>query len=480
MSVARILIVEPDGPFALSLASFLREDGHLTEVAGSAGEAELALAARPPALLLVRAELPDLSGFSLCARLRHGAATVGLPLILYSGETAPSSLAEHARTPYAASAYLALPLDTGALRGLVRRLLEEAEPGELDEADLEEVAAPAAPPQHSPGPPSLPRRVRRDALTEADRLFAARAFQSVGERREELAAEAERLRPPPRREQLATPEGRVALLREELRWREAQLARLAELWEVREREVAGSDERVHAAAVEAQRARLEAEERQGQVVELRARLAAREAAHGASVDGLLLEKAREEKDLIEVVASTEKRLHEQAALHRAALAREAALARQLGEATERGAGLEEEVAARDALLRQARREQERRSAEHSQERQAAMVQESALQAGLDRARSDTDELSAMLARATGERDQALARAAALVAELAAAAVVAAAPLVGAAPAVGPGPLVSADPSVGAGPGASVEPSAPAPAGPTAPDEHTEPTEHRPS
>ena len=172
------------------------------------------------------------------------------------------------------------------------------------------------------------------------------------------------------------------------------------------------------AAVEAQRARLEAEERQGQVVELRARLEVREAAHGASVDGLLLEKAREEKDLIEVVASTEKRLHEQAALHRAALAREAALARQLGEATERVAGLEEEGAARDALLRQARREQERRSAEHSQERQAAMVQESALQAALDRARSDTEELSAMLARATGERDQALVRAAALVAELA--------------------------------------------------------------
>ncbi|MBK9517574.1 MAG: hypothetical protein IPO09_09515 [Anaeromyxobacter sp.] len=475
MSVARILIVEPDGPFALSLASFLREDGHLTEVAGSAGEAELALAARPPALLLVRAELPDLSGFSLCARLRHGAATVGLPLILYSGETAPASLAEHARTPYAASAYLALPLDTGALRGLVRRLLEEAEPGELDEADLEEVAAPAAPPR-SAGPPSLPRRVRRDALTEADRLFAARAFQSVGERREELAAEAERLRPPPRRELLATPEGRVALLREELRWREAQLARLAELWEVREREVAGSDERVHAAAVEAQRARLEAEERQGQVVELRARLEVREAAHGASVDGLLLEKAREEKDLIEVVASTEKRLHEQAALHRAALAREAALARQLGEATERVAGLEEEVAARDALLRQARREQERRSAEHSQERQAAMVQESALQAGLDRARSDTEELSAMLARATGERDQALVRAAALVAELAAATVA------GAAPVVAAEPLERADPVAGAGPVAGAEASVtePAEAAVPAPAEPAEPAEPRAS
>ena len=38
-----------------------------------------------------------------------------LPLLLFSSDTPPESLAEHARTPSAAHAYLAMPLDTGAL-----------------------------------------------------------------------------------------------------------------------------------------------------------------------------------------------------------------------------------------------------------------------------------------------------------------------------------------------------------------------------
>jgi CheY-like chemotaxis protein len=483
MTPKRILIVEPDGPFALSVASYLREDGHATAVAVSAGEAELEIASRRPDLVVMRAELPDLSGFSLCAHLRHDKATARLPVILYSSDTPPASLAEHARTPWAASGYLAMPLDTAALTTMARRLIAAAEPIELADDAIVEDAEPMGPateppaatpepaptstpepaptstptptPAPSPVPPQLRRRLRRELLTEEDRLFADRVFQSVADRRDELAAEAERRRPPPRRDLLASPEGRLTLLREDLKWREAQLARLAEIWEIREREVASVDERVHAKDVEAQRARLEADELDRKLAEVRAHLQEKDREHGASIEGLLSEKFKEEKDLIEVVASTERKLHEQArelrarderiaALEeegRAAAARQEALEgegreargrisalegqaegldRGLHEAADRIADLTEQVEARDALLRQARREVERLQGELSAARQALMLRETELRSEVTRARSDADELAAILARTTRERDDAQERVGALDVDLAAA------------------------------------------------------------
>jgi len=474
MTTKRILIVEPDAPFALSVASFFREEGHQTGVAVSAAEAELEIASRRPDLVVMRAELPDLSGFSLCAHLRHDKATARLPVIVYSSDTPPTSLAEHARTPWAASAYLAMPLDTAALTTMARRLLAAAEPVELaDDAILEDAEAEAAdaaqaaeaprapPPPTPPGapagplPPQLPRRPRRDLLTEEDRLFTGRVFQSIADRRDALAAEAERRRPPPRRDLMATPEGRLTALREDLRWREAQLARLAEIWEVREREVASVDERVHAKDVEVQRARLELDEVRRALDAARARLEEKDREHGASLEGLLQEKFKEEKELIEVVAGTERRVHEQArALReredevarltaegqaaaarieglegegREARARLAALEgqvegldRALREAAERIADLGEQVEARDQLLRAARREVERLQADLSAARQALMLRETELQGEVARARSDADELASMLAQTTRDKDEARARVAALDGDLAAA------------------------------------------------------------
>ncbi|HEY6867184.1 MAG TPA: response regulator, partial [Candidatus Eisenbacteria bacterium] len=150
MEQKRVLIVEPDNAFALSLAAIFREDGAATRVASSAAEAELEIATRRPDLSVIRAELSDLSGFSLCARLRHDPATSTLKIILYSSDTPPEALAEHARTAWAANGYLAMPLDMDALRKLAASLLAREEAVEsADDAvileDVEEVAAAGAP-----------------------------------------------------------------------------------------------------------------------------------------------------------------------------------------------------------------------------------------------------------------------------------------------------------------------------------------------
>jgi ParB family chromosome partitioning protein len=478
MTTPRVLIVEPDSAFALTLAAVVRDAGWISAVAGSAAEAELEIATRRPGLVVIRVELPDLSGFSVCSRLRHDRTTAKLPVILYSSETDPASLSEHARTPWAASGYLSMPLDTAELTALASRLLTSAEPIELadDDPDLFEVAPPAGvdvpapepdtdgvdsgappvpPPIPSAVPPPVPRRARRDLLNEADRLFTDRVFQSVADRRDALLAEAERRRPPPRRDLLATPEGRLTLLREDLKWREAQLARLSEIWEIREREVASVDERIHAKDVDAQRARTEAEEAQRKLTEALRQLGEKDREHGASIEGLLSEKFKEEKELVEVVAGSERVVREQerelrSREERLALAAEAAaglqakieaqdeearglrhrvaelegtiegLERSTQEGDERSAELAEQVEARDALLRGARREVERLQGDLSAARQALMLRESELRGEVARAHSDVEEVGGLLAQTTRERDEALARTLVLVADLAAA------------------------------------------------------------
>src|SRR5690242_6235439 len=268
MDSKRVLIVEPDSAFALSLASLFRGDGLNTAVAASAADAEREIGARRPDLVLVRAELPDLSGFSLCARLRKERNSAELPIILFSSEASHEALTEHARTPVAANGYLGMPLDTDALTQLAHNLLVMAEPLEsADDAiladdlieDVEDEAPDASPPAAAT-PPPVPRRPHRSAITDEDRMFLDRVFSSIAERKRDLLAESRRPRPAATRAQLATPEGKVEVLRDDLRAREAQIARLSEVWEARERELSQVDDRLHEKEVELQRLRMEKED----------------------------------------------------------------------------------------------------------------------------------------------------------------------------------------------------------------------------
>lgn len=420
MTSTRVLIVEPDHPFGLSLASLFQEEGHATRVAGSAGEAELEIATRRPDLVVLRAELPDLSGFSLCARLRHDRATARLPVILYSSDTAPGALAEHASTPWAANGYLAMPLDTAALRSLSRRILATAAEGveSADDAVIEEGAPEPPPPPPAPEPPPgapvhtpppMPRRPVRNALTEEDRLLVGRIFASIADRRDALLAEASRTRPPPRRDLLQSPEGRIQLLREDLKVREGQIAQLAELWEIREREVEYAGEWLHEKDVELQGLKGQVEDLLGRLAEARESAARKEREHAAAVDGLLLEKVSQEKELIEAVAAGERKIHEAERRHEAARrALEEAI--QALEAEKRA--LEERLAAGAAELAAERERAGSLEAELGEARAAAEAagaeagrREAELRGEVEGLRADVEERDRLLAAAKRENDR---------------------------------------------------------------------------
>ncbi len=190
----RVLIVESQSDFALSMASVLKSAGYSTAMAANAVDAQRELEKRRPDLVVVRAELPDQSGFTLCGQIKKGKWGQNLKVLLLSSDTGVEGLNQHRQTPGAADGYLVIPFEMGELASVSVDIMP---PGTADEteASLEaslsgnpsrEAPPPMPPPLRTSatpgGPPKLPKRERRSAITDEDRTFLDRAFQSIAVR----------------------------------------------------------------------------------------------------------------------------------------------------------------------------------------------------------------------------------------------------------------------------------------------------------
>src|SRR6476659_5249544 len=111
----RILIVESQDDFALSMASVLKTAGYQTSMASSAADAQRELEKRRPDLVVVRAELPDQSGFVLCGQIKKGKFGQNLRVLLLSSDVGHEGLSQHAQGPGAADGYLHIPFEMGEL-----------------------------------------------------------------------------------------------------------------------------------------------------------------------------------------------------------------------------------------------------------------------------------------------------------------------------------------------------------------------------
>src|SRR5713101_2638700 len=308
----RILIVESQNDFALSMASVLKGAGYQTAMANSAADAQRELQKRRPDLVVLRAELPDQSGFVLCGQIKKGRFGQALPVLLLSSDVGKDGLTEHSQGTGAADAYLSIPFEMTDLAAVTSQIVPLA-PSETNGAESPEDGEAAVPPPMpaSPGgPPKIPRRERRSAITEEDKGFLDRAFQSIADRKAELIAESHQLRrSAPRRELMSTPEGKIQVLREELKFRESQLARISEIWAVRERELLSVEDRLHEKDVEVQGLKMQVDDLLRRFNDAQQAMLQKEREHGATVDDLLLQRVANEKDLIEVVASKEKEIN---------------------------------------------------------------------------------------------------------------------------------------------------------------------------
>src|SRR5512135_638304 len=104
-----LLHVEADAELADTVRRAFAPAGfQVTTVGGGEAAVERIRTARPD-LVLLAAELPDMSGFSVCNRIKRALGAV--PLILYTGEASDQAIEAHRQTRTHADEYLRTPLD---------------------------------------------------------------------------------------------------------------------------------------------------------------------------------------------------------------------------------------------------------------------------------------------------------------------------------------------------------------------------------
>ncbi len=162
----KILLIENDAATAADLARALEARGVETRVTGDGKEGlELARDERPDAIVLC-VELPKMSGYSVCQKLRKDEGLKGIPLLLTSAEATEETFEAHRKLKARADAYLLKPFTAAALLGKLDELVALPQAPAAEELvtldDVEELSGeiPLIPPGE---------RVRRsDALPDQD------------------------------------------------------------------------------------------------------------------------------------------------------------------------------------------------------------------------------------------------------------------------------------------------------------------------
>ncbi|MGA7327386.1 MAG: phosphate regulon transcriptional regulator PhoB [Rhodomicrobium sp.] len=126
----RILIVEDDEALGILLQYNLEAEGYKVDLASRAEDADLALRAFPPDLLLLDWMLPGFSGLEFCRRLRQRAETKFLPIILVTARGEESDRVRGLAT--GADDYIVKPFSVPELVLRVRALLRRVKPALVD------------------------------------------------------------------------------------------------------------------------------------------------------------------------------------------------------------------------------------------------------------------------------------------------------------------------------------------------------------
>ena len=85
-----VVIVEDDEDIADSIRYNLEREGFRIRVAGTGEDAINLILDRPPSLVLLDLNLPHMSGFEMCRRLRAEATTARLPILILTARTGES------------------------------------------------------------------------------------------------------------------------------------------------------------------------------------------------------------------------------------------------------------------------------------------------------------------------------------------------------------------------------------------------------
>ena len=116
----RILVVDQDARFRASVVSLVQGAGYEAISAGSGEEALFLARTESPHLAILDVELPGISGYEVCRRLREDVHAIG---IVFVSDTRTDSLDRAAGLLIGADDYLAKPFAPDELLARVRALL---------------------------------------------------------------------------------------------------------------------------------------------------------------------------------------------------------------------------------------------------------------------------------------------------------------------------------------------------------------------
>ncbi|MFA5539989.1 MAG: response regulator [Gemmobacter sp.] len=116
-----VLIADDEPNIVVSLEFLLKREGHRVLIARDGAEALAMIRDERPALVLLDAMMPGLSGFDLCETLRSDPELSGIRIVML---TARSREADQARAMGAgADAFVAKPFSTRDLAVRIRELM---------------------------------------------------------------------------------------------------------------------------------------------------------------------------------------------------------------------------------------------------------------------------------------------------------------------------------------------------------------------
>src|SRR5512138_1350703 len=188
----KILLIENDSSFAAGISESLEASGFEVRVTGDGKEGlDLARETAPEAIVLC-VELPGVSGYLVCQKLKKDEALKAVPLVLTSAEATEETFEKHRTLKARADEYLLKPYTPAALvekLGALVGLPEAAAPAEEEIVSLEEEvgvegAVESAPDRELPGLdleslPDEPPASAGDAALEDDLKLLDEAFDGI-------------------------------------------------------------------------------------------------------------------------------------------------------------------------------------------------------------------------------------------------------------------------------------------------------------
>jgi CheY-like chemotaxis protein len=166
----RVLIIEADRDFAEGLSRTLKSEGYGTIFAGDGTEGLDIVRGDRPDLIVLCVELPQMSGYSVCNKLKKDSALKSIPLIIISSEATPETFQQHKKLKTHAEDYMIKPFKSEELVEKIKTLIGEAgadgqEPEEIELQISDDSIVEEAPMEAAPATPvSAPVSARVEAV----------------------------------------------------------------------------------------------------------------------------------------------------------------------------------------------------------------------------------------------------------------------------------------------------------------------------